>query len=81
MKKINTIIALGVIVLTTLSACFGGRSASVGRGGRGGRSRRACLHRAYALRNDTYKARLPQDGYGERRQPVGKADSGKGNIG
>lgn len=33
MKKINTIIALGVIVLTTLSACFGGRSASVGRGG------------------------------------------------
>ena len=30
MKKINTIIALGVIVLTTLSACFGGRSASVG---------------------------------------------------
>ena len=28
MKKINTIIALGVIVLTTLSACFGGRFCS-----------------------------------------------------
>ena len=33
MKKIKTIVALGVIVLTTLTACFGGRATSLGRGG------------------------------------------------
>ena len=32
MKKIKTIVALGVIVLTTLTACFGGRATSLGRG-------------------------------------------------